>query len=245
MRLRLPELGASEDSPFPPAESAWRDPNGLLAWGGGLEPERLLRAYAQGIFPWFSPGEPPLWWCPDPRMVIATDALHLSRRFRRELRKQRWTATADRDFASVIEHCARLPRRGQRGTWIVPAMRRAYIDLHQRGHAHSIEAWEDGQLIGGLYGICVGQTFFGESMFSLRSGASKFVIASLCQRLQAWDMPLLDGQVESEHLASLGFAPIPRPQFLSALQSLTTGGKGAGSWLEHFGELACSALGSD
>lgn len=245
MSLRLHELGAASDSPFPPATSALRDPNGLLAWGGGLEPERLLRAYAQGIFPWFSPGEPPLWWCPDPRMVIATDALHLSRRFRRELRKQRWTATADRDFASVIEHCARLPRRGQRGTWIVPAMRRAYIDLHQRGHAHSIEAWEDGQLIGGLYGICVGRMFFGESMFSLRSGASKFVIAALCQRLRAWNMPLLDGQVESEHLASLGFAPIPRPRFLLELHALTADGKGPGTWIEDFGTLACSALDSD
>lgn len=242
MSFRLPELGAEPGSPFPPVEQALRDPNGLLAWGGGLEPERLLRAYAQGIFPWFSPGEPPLWWSPDPRMVIATDALHLTRRFRRELRSRDWVVTADRAFEAVITQCAKLPRRGQRGTWIVPAIRRAYIELHRLGHAHSIEAWEGERLIGGLYGISLGRAFFGESMFSLESGASKCVIAALCRRLAEWDMPLLDGQVESEHLASLGFKPIPRPRFLAELESLCFGAGRVGSWAEAFGAFPARAL---
>ncbi len=242
MSFRLPELGADPHWPFPPVEQALRDPNGLLAWGGGLEPERLLRAYAQGIFPWFSPGEPPLWWSPDPRMVIATDALHLTRRFRRELRGRDWVVTADRAFEAVINQCAKLPRRGQRGTWIVPAIRRAYIELHRLGHAHSIEAWDGERLIGGLYGISLGRAFFGESMFSLESGASKCVIAALCRRLAEWDMPLLDGQVESEHLASLGFKPIPRPRFLAELERLCTGAGRVGSWAEAFGAFPARAL---
>lgn len=244
MSLRLPELGAHPDSPFPPVELALRDPNGLLAWGGGLEPERLLRAYAQGIFPWFSPGEPPLWWSPDPRMVIATDALHLTRRFRRELRGRDWIVTADRDFEAVITHCARLPRRGQRGTWIVPAIRRAYTELHRLGHAHSIEAWEGERLIGGLYGISLGRVFFGESMFSLETGASKCVIAALCRRLSDWHMPLLDGQVESRHLASLGFAPIPRADFLLRLRELVLAPARVGPWTQDFGQLSARELGA-
>lgn len=242
MSFRLPELGADPDSAFPPVEQALRDPNGLLAWGGGLEPERLLRAYARGIFPWFSPGEPPLWWSPDPRMVIATDALQLTRRFRRELRGRSWVVTADRAFESVITHCAKLPRRGQRGTWIVPAIRRAYIELHRLGHAHSIEAWDGERLIGGLYGISLGRAFFGESMFSLESGASKCVIAALCQRLAEWEIPLLDGQVESEHLASLGFRPIPRSEFLARLAALTALPGRPGPWTQDFGIRAVATL---
>jgi leucyl/phenylalanyl-tRNA--protein transferase len=242
MSLRLPELGADPGSPFPPSEQALRDPNGLLAWGGGLEPERLLKAYAQGIFPWFSPGEPPLWWSPDPRMVIETRQLHLSRRFRRELRQHDWRITADRDFESVIGLCARLPRRGQRGTWIVPAMRRAYSELHRLGYAHSIEAWAGERLIGGLYGISIGRAFFGESMFSLESGASKCVIAALCRRLHAWDMPLLDGQVESRHLASLGFRPVPRVEFLGVLRALTAAPRPIGNWTAAFGTLSAVEL---
>ncbi len=242
MSFRLPELGAEPGSPFPPVEQALRDPNGLLAWGGGLEPERLLRAYAQGIFPWFSPGEPPLWWSPDPRMVIATDALHLTRRFRRELRTRAWTVTADRDFETVITYCAKLPRRGQRGTWIVPAMRRAYTALHRLGHAHSIEAWEGERLIGGLYGLSIGRAFFGESMFSLESGASKCVIAALCRRLAGWEMPLLDGQVESEHLARLGFHSVPRERFLAELAELSSAPSRVGNWGAAFGTVSACEL---
>lgn len=237
MSLRLPQLGAESDAPFPAAETALREPNGLLAFGGGLEPERLLRAYQQGIFPWFSPGEPPLWWSPDPRMVLAPADLHLSRRFRRELGSLDWQAVCDHDFESVIEHCARLPRRGQRGTWIVPAMRRAYVSLHRLGHAHSIEVRRQGVLIGGMYGIAIGRVFFGESMFSLHSGASKFAIAALCLRMRQWGMPLLDGQVESEHLGTLGFTPISRTQFLGQLQTLTAAPEVVDKWRQAFGVL--------
>jgi len=240
--LNLPQLGADPGSPFPPAESALVEPNGLLAFGGGLEPERLLRAYASGIFPWFSPGEPPLWWNPDPRMLISTDALHLTRRFRRELKQRDWVASADCAFERVIKRCAQLPRRGQRGTWIVPAMRRAYAALHALGHAHSIEVWQQDRLIGGLYGVCVGRAFFGESMFSLEPGASKFAIAALCRRLCSWGMPLLDGQVESEHLARLGFAPVARAEFLRQLSSLTHEASAAGSWEHRFGRLSAAEL---
>lgn len=242
MSDRLPELGQDPHSPFPASDQALREPNGLLAWGGGLEPERLLRAYARGIFPWFSPGEPPLWWSPDPRMVIESDRLHLSRRFRRELRQCDWQVTADRDFEAVIGLCARLPRRGQRGTWIVPAMRRAYAELHRQGHAHSIEAWAGERLIGGLYGVSIGRAFFGESMFSLEPGASKCVIAALCRRLSEWGFPLLDGQVESAHLASLGFHPIARADFLERLQQITVEPGRVGSWSVDFGSLAAIEL---
>lgn len=242
MSLHLPELGPQSSAPFPPAEQALRDPNGLLAWGGGLEPARLLHAYAQGIFPWFSAGEPPLWWSPNPRMVVSTDALHLSRRFRRDLRSQNWFATADRDFETVIHQCACLPRRGQRGTWIVPAMRRAYVELHRLGHAHSIEAWSEGRLIGGLYGVSIGRVFFGESMFSLETGASKFILAALCHRLHEWGMPLLDGQVESEHLSRLGFRPIPRADFLARLAQLIPAPGRAGAWCEAFAQVSSARL---
>jgi leucyl/phenylalanyl-tRNA---protein transferase len=242
MSLRLPMLGARSDAPFPPPQSALRDPNGLLAYGGGLEPERLLAAYRQGIFPWFSPGEPPLWWSPDPRMVLAPSQLHLSRRFRRDLRGLDWEIGADRDFAAVIEHCARLPRRGQRGTWIVPAMRRAYGALHALGHAHSIEVRSGGRLIGGMYGLSIGRAFFGESMFSLESGASKCAIAALCLRMRQWDMPLLDGQVESEHLASLGFAPISREDFLDGLAPLVAAEAPVSVWARDFGTLSAPQL---
>jgi leucyl/phenylalanyl-tRNA--protein transferase len=235
MSLRLPQLAAESDAPFPAAETALREPNGLLAFGGGLEPERLLRAYRQGIFPWFSPGEPPLWWSPDPRMVLDPANLHLTRRFRRELRGLDWQAVCDHDFEGVIEHCARLRRRGQRGTWIVPAMRRAYISLHRLGHAHSIEVRRQGALIGGMYGIAIGRVFFGESMFSLQSGASKFAIAALCLRMRQWGMPLLDGQVESEHLGTLGFAPVSRTGFLQQLQPLTATPEVVDDWRQAFG----------
>lgn len=242
MSFRLPELGSDPLAPFPPVEQALIDPNGLLAWGGGLEPARLLRAYAQGIFPWFSPGEPPLWWSPAPRMVVDTGCLHLSRRFRRELRQRDWQVTADRDFDAVIGLCSRLPRRGQNGTWIVPAMRRAYTELHRLGHAHSIEAWAGGCLIGGLYGVSIGRVFFGESMFSLETGASKCVIGALCRRLHDWGFPLLDGQVESPHLASLGFGPMARSDFLERLRTWTALPGRSGSWSQEFGVMTASEL---
>ncbi|MCG6117490.1 MAG: leucyl/phenylalanyl-tRNA--protein transferase [Aquimonas sp.] len=247
MSLRLPELGASPDAPFPPPERALHEPNGLLAWGGGLEPGRLLRAYAQGIFPWFSAGEPPLWWSPDPRMVLDPAALSFGSRDRRRLCALPWRVRADHDFAAVIDHCAQLPRAGQRGTWILPAMRRAYLDLHHQGYAHSIEVLDaEGRLVGGLYGLALGRAFFGESMFSVASGGSKLALAGLCQRMQAWDMPLLDGQVESAHLQRLGFRALSRDDFLRRLGDLTAAPEPrAGSWKDRFGELPAALAAAD
>lgn len=218
--IRLPSLGAAPDSPFPPPEQALDEPNGLLAFGGDLDPQRLIRAYAAGIFPWYSRDEPILWWSPDPRMVIAPTDLRLSRRFRRGLRNCPWQVTLNADFDGVIELCAALPRPGQGGTWITPEMHTAYRRLHRLGWAHSVEVREHGELIGGIYGIGIGQAFFGESMFSRRSGGSKVAIAALCRALQACGVELLDGQVESAHLATLGFAPIPRGEFLERLGTL-------------------------
>ena len=218
--IRLPMLEADPRSPFPPPWRALSEPNGLLAFGGDLRPQRLLNAYAHGIFPWYSRDEPILWWSPDPRMVVAPAELHLSRRFRRGLRGCAWQVSINSDFAGVIRHCAALPRPGQGGTWITAEMIAAYQRLHELGWAHSVEVREDGLLIGGIYGIGIGRAFFGESMFSRRSGGSKLAIAALCRALQACDVELLDGQVESEHLATLGFAPIPRQTFLARLAEL-------------------------
>ncbi|MCK7593050.1 leucyl/phenylalanyl-tRNA--protein transferase [Pseudomarimonas salicorniae] len=218
--IRLPLLGEATDAPFPPPQHALREPNGLLAFGGDLSPGRLVRAYASGIFPWYSAGEPILWWSPDPRMVVRPTALHLSRRFRRSLRACPWTVSINRDFAAVIHHCAALPRPGQGGTWITPEMTAAYVELHRLGWAHSVEVREGEELVGGIYGVGIGRAFFGESMFSRRSGTSKLAIAALCRALTEQGVELLDGQVESGHLATLGFAPIPRRDFLAQLEAL-------------------------
>ena len=226
----MSQLGARSDSPFPAPDRALRDPNGLLCWGGDLSTVRLLNAYRQGIFPWFSEDQPPLWWSPDPRMVVPTQALHVSRRLRRFWRQQRWTISGDRAFESVIRACASAPRHGQQGTWISAPMRRAYIDLHRAGHAHSVEVWDGERLIGGIYGVAVGRMFFGESMFSAETGGSKTAIAALCAVLHAWGCPLLDGQVESEHLTTLGFQTLSRPRFLEALETLCTGDVLHGNW---------------
>lgn len=230
MPIRLPLLPPDPTAPFPAADSATRDPNGLLAMGGDLSPARLLNAYAHGIFPWYSAGEPILWWCPDPRMVFRTDAFALPRRLCRDLRRSRWELRADTAFEPVIDACARSPRPGQDGTWITAEMRAAYVELHRRGHAHSVEVFDGVRLVGGIYGVAVGRMFFGESMFSAESGGSKVALAGLVRILRGWGWPLLDAQVENPHLLSLGGRRIPRPAFLAEVGRLTRLAAEPGPW---------------
>jgi leucyl/phenylalanyl-tRNA--protein transferase len=240
--IRLPELPADPAAPFPPADMALREPDGLLAIGGDLSPARLLNAYASGIFPWYSEGQPLLWWSPDPRTVFRTDGVRLSSRLRRELRRCRWTVRADTAFDRVIEACATSARPGQHGTWITPEMQHAYRKLHRLGHAHSVEVYDGADLVGGLYGVAIGRMFFGESMFSARSGGSKVALAGLATRLHSWGWPLLDAQVENPHLLSLGAESWPRRRFLDSIVPLVGGTGRAGNWSAAFGELQASAL---
>jgi leucyl/phenylalanyl-tRNA---protein transferase len=195
------------------------EPDGLLAVGGDLSEERLVRAYAEGIFPWYGPGSPILWWSPDPRMVLLPGELHLPRSLRRTLRSGRYQVRLDTAFDEVIRRCAERDRPGQDGTWITPAMVRAYERLHRRGLAHSAEAWEGGELAGGLYGVSLGGTFFGESMYADRPDASKAAFATLVGWLAARGFDLVDCQVETEHLRRFGAREIPREEFLERLRA--------------------------
>ncbi|KCX01357.1 leucyl/phenylalanyl-tRNA--protein transferase [Xanthomonas arboricola] len=243
MSRALPYLLAADPAaPFPPAESALREPDGLLAIGGDLSPQRLLNAYASGVFPWFSEGQPILWWSPDPRTVFRTDGVRLSSRFRRQLRSSHWIVRADTAFAQVIDACASIPRAGQDGTWITTPMQQAYLELHRLGHAHSLEVFDGTRLVGGIYGVVVGRMFFGESMFSADSGGSKVALAALAAHLHSWGWPLLDAQVENQHLMRLGAQRLPRAEFLQ--QVLLQVGQVAppGSWSERYGERPASAL---
>lgn len=226
----IPRLGDAPGAPFPPPGEALTDPDGLLAWGGDLSPGRLLRAYRQGIFPWYSAGDPLLWWCPAERCLIPTDALHVSRRLARVLRQERFRVTADQAFDAVVEGCAST----RRSTWIVPEMAAAYGRLHALGHAHSIEAWQDGELVGGLYGVALGRMFFGESMFSARSEASKVVLARLCAVLDHWGFPWLDGQVRNPHLFRMGAVTVPREAFLDRVAALVSEEGRVGPWTRDF-----------
>ncbi|KTC34706.1 leucyl/phenylalanyl-tRNA--protein transferase [Pseudomonas sp. ABAC61] len=202
---------------FPPLEKAMREPNGLLAAGGDLSAERLVQAYRHGCFPWFSEGQPILWWSPDPRTVLFPDELHVSRSLGKLLRKQRYQVTFDQDFAAVISACA-APRTYADGTWISEAMQQAYLRLHQQGHAHSVEVWDQGTLVGGLYGLAMGQLFFGESMFSRADNASKVGFATLVEQLKAWGFVLVDCQMPTDHLHSLGARAITRTEFADYLK---------------------------
>ena len=243
MSIELPAwLGTDPDTPFPPVSRALREPDGLLAAGGDLSPARLLDAYAHGIFPWYSEGQPILWWSPDPRMLFRTDAVHLSSRFRRSLRRSGWEVRADTVFENVIEACAHVPRVGQRGTWITTAMRDAYVSLHRLGHAHSVEVFDGGRLVGGLYGVAIGRMFFGESMFSLASGGSKIALAALAHRLRRWNWPLIDAQVENDHLLRLGAESWPRARFAAAVDELCRQPAEAGPWTRRFGLLPARDL---
>lgn len=207
---------------FPPTNLALTEPNGLLAVGGDLTPEWLLQAYSNGIFPWFNPGEPILWWTPNPRSVLFIDSLKIKRSLRKTIQKLEWdeslTVTLDQNFTDVMQACATVPREGQDGTWISPEMLAAYQSLHQSGHAHSVEVWQDGQLVGGLYGIAIGKMFFGESMFSKVSDSSKIALVALAMQLKAWGFKLIDTQVETPHLNSLGACTISRVEFEELIQ---------------------------
>lgn len=213
---------------FPPPEEA--EPDGLLAVGGGLSSERLLLAYKLGIFPWYSEGQPILWWSPDPRLILELEEFHVSRRLHQILKKRVFKVTFDKAFESVIQACASVPREGQDGTWITPEMQEAYVRLHEEGFAHSVESWLDGELVGGIYGVSLGRCFFGESMFSHKSNASKVALAALVEQMKAWDFHLLDAQVTTRHLLSLGAKEIPRSVFLERLKKALSFPTVQGKW---------------
>lgn len=204
-------------SDFPPLERALREPDGLLALGGDLSPQRLVAAYRHGCFPWYSEGQPLMWWSPDPRTVLLPKELHTPRSLRKILRQQRFRITYDNAFEQVIHACAQ-PRSTDNGTWITPAMQEAYTRLHQLGHAHSVEVWHQQQLVGGLYGIALGRLFFGESMFTRMSNASKAGFVTLVHDLQQAGFVLIDCQMRTEHLARFGARDIPRTEFQHYLQ---------------------------
>jgi leucyl/phenylalanyl-tRNA--protein transferase len=211
----IPYLDAED--PFPPVDTAMREPNGLLAAGADLSPGRLLDAYRHGIFPWFGEEDPLLWWSPDPRMVLFVDELHVSRSLRKTLRAGRFRVTADRAFSAVMAGCAE-PRAEEEGTWITTEMRAAYARLSALGYAHSIEVWLGDALVGGLYGVAIGRIFFGESMFARVSDASKVAFATLVDQLRRWDFRMIDCQMPTAHLASLGAREIPRREFLAEVE---------------------------
>ncbi len=242
MSIRLRWLDSDPHAPFPDPESALHEPDGLLAAGGDLQPARLLNAYAHGIFPWYSAGQPILWWSPDPRTVFRSEGVHLSRRDLRRLRVQPWTIGADNAFERVIAACAETPRPGQRSTWITTAMRSAYLELHQLGHAHSIEVWNGAALIGGLYGVAIGQMFFAESTFSAESGGSKAALAALAGILHDWGWPLFDAQVESEHVTRMGAIALPRREFLAHVAEWTAKPHAPGPWTERIGSLTIQSV---
>lgn len=202
---------------FPPVHTANED--GLLAVGGDLSIERLLLAYKSGIFPWFNDDALILWWSPDPRMVLFPNKIKVSKSMRKVLRDGRLQLTQNTCFSEVLEYCANMERKGQEGTWITPKMKSAYVDLHKKGWAKSYEVWEEGVLVGGLYGVDLGHVFCGESMFSLKPNASKFAFVKMAQELQEKNYDLIDCQVHTDHLESLGAELIPRKQFVEILKT--------------------------
>lgn len=219
----------TDDADFPPLEQALTEPNGLLAAGGDLSAERLLQAYRQGIFPWYESGQPILWWSPDPRLVLIPEQLKVSRSLKKLLRRNSYAISMDQAFNEVIQQCA-ASRRSAAGTWITDDMQTAYSELHHQGLAHSVEVWCGASLVGGLYGVALGKVFFGESMFSKEDNTSKLALYYLVKQLQRWDFQLIDCQVSSEHLVSLGAREISRTEFQQQLQRLVPATGKPGSW---------------
>lgn len=215
--MPLPWLDSAQPW-FPPLDEALDEPNGLLAAGGDLGPDWLLTAYAHGVFPWYEAGQPILWWSPDPRLVLYPDQVRISRSFRKFLKKHPYRLSMDTNFSAVIEACSKS-RAGSTGTWITDEMRSAYQHLHQLGHAHSVEVWADSALVGGLYGVSLGKVFFGESMFSLEPNTSKLALVALARHLEQWGFRLIDCQVTSRHLLSLGAQTVDRAQFANWVEA--------------------------
>lgn len=211
---------------FPDAEQALSEPNGLLAAGGDLTPERLIQAYRQGIFPWYEEGQPILWWSPDPRTVLYPEQINVSRSLRKSLNKDLFTITTDQAFEQVVDACSEKRQGAESGTWITREMKTAYKQLFEKGHAHSVEAWHEGKLVGGLYGVSTGRVFSGESMFSRKSDASKIALVYLCEHLTKKGYLLIDCQVHSSHLESLGAIEVPRKQYIELLRRYKS------EWLE-------------
>jgi len=230
--MSLPWLSLSNDDQFPPIEDAFED--GLVAAGGDLSPNRLLNAYRHGLFPWFNEDDPILWWSPNPRMVLFTDKIKLSKSLKKALRTSSFTFTFDQAFEQVMTACSQprsdLTDDPNNGTWIHPEMIDAYVSLHQQGDAHSIECWQDGKLVGGLYGVAIGKMFFGESMFSRVRDSSKMALVALCQQLNRWGFSLIDCQVYSEHLASLGAEEIEQADFIKYINEYCQQDKASDAW---------------
>jgi len=217
-------------SPFPPVDTALSDPNGLLAAGADLSPDRLVEAYRHGIFPWYAQGDPVLWWSPDPRMVLFVDEFRVRRSLAKVVRARRFDIRVDTAFRDTMVACANMPRAGQYGTWITQSVIDAYCALHARGLAHSIEAWKDDELVGGLYGVAIGRMFFGESMFARATDASKVALVHLAAILRLREMPMIDCQQETAHLATFGARPIARRMFADRLAALINSEEVAAPW---------------
>ena len=225
--LKLPWL--ERNDPFPPVERALKDPSGLLCAGADLSTDRLLEAYRHGIFPWYSRGEPPLWWSPDPRMVLQCSELRIPRSLAKNMRNKGFEVRIDSSFAAVVKKCAE-PRKGETGTWLSREMQAAYLALHEAGYAHSFETWRENELVGGLYGVAIGRMFYGESMFSRQTDASKVALVNLVKFLKGRGFPLIDCQMHTLLLASLGAREIPRKAFLRSLSTLVNYAEPQGKW---------------
>ena len=215
--MQLPFLDIN--TPFPCPSSALDEPNGLLALGADLSPQRLMDAYSLGIFPWFDDGEPLLWWSPDPRAILIPSNVYISNSMKKQIKKQEFTITVNHDFSQVINQCA-APRQAQQETWITSEMNHAYLELHKLGHAHSIEVWQNQQLIGGLYGVGLGALFCGESMFHRAANASKIALIALCQHFSRFGGQLIDCQISNDHLSSMGATSLSRVEFIAQIKQL-------------------------